>query len=48
LSFTHEVGDTECPQDLGDVEVTNDSDAEVGVTVSVDDVGSDDLIDFGR
>jgi hypothetical protein len=47
FGFVHEVGDTDCPQDLGDLEVTNDSDFDLGILVSVDDVAGLDLIDFG-
>jgi hypothetical protein len=48
LTFNHSVGDTDCPQDLGDVEVENFSETDPLIfTVAVDDVGAEDLIDFG-
>ncbi len=47
IAFDHEVGTTDCPQDLGDVEVTNTGEDLLVFTVSVDDVGGSDLIDFG-
>lgn len=48
INFNHSVGDTDCPQDLGDVEVENTSETDPFIfTVDVDDVGALDLIDFG-
>jgi hypothetical protein len=48
IPFDHEVGVTECPQDLGDVEVENLSDEDLFLTISVDDAAAGDLIDFGE
>jgi hypothetical protein len=47
ISFNHSVGQTECPQDLGDVEVANESDANLIITASAEDVSGEDLLDFG-
>lgn len=48
INFTHQVGDTDCPQDLGDVTVNNlSANFTLFATISVADVGGIDLIDFG-
>ncbi len=47
LAFEHELGVTACPQNLGDVVVTNETESVLVFSVSVTDTEGTDVIDFG-